>query len=221
MKRRGNREAVLLPRYENGLPPKPPRIRKSLRDFPINATWQQLVTAEPKLQDFMDEILSIPGTSWETCPESVWYGWAAGGPTKGIKRRLERFIGDDSVPFFAAYRALYGSAPICRHCLERDPLEKDLENNLAYRLRAHGIRPVERQVQTRAGIADVVTADTVYEVKLWLNRVSIFQAVGQVSVYARELERPNRVIVGLWTPETDRLAASVRKLGIDLEAWRR
>jgi hypothetical protein len=39
-----------------------------------------------------------------------------------------------------------------------------------------------------------------------------------VSVYARELERPKRVIVGQWTSETDRLAASIRKLGIDVEA---
>lgn len=194
------------------------RTRKSLRGFGIGATWDELITAEPQLQQFMDEVRSIPGTTWESCPDSVWYGWAIRDPRKGIKGRLGKFIGADTPVFHAAYRALYGSLPICRHCLERDPREADLENALVYRLQRLGIRPIERQVKCRAGIADVVTADTVYEVKLSLTRVSLFQAVGQVSVYARELERPNRVIVGQWTNDTDRLAASIRKLGIAVEA---
>jgi hypothetical protein len=200
--------------YYAGLPPKPPRIRKSLRDLGIGATWRELVGAEPNLQAFMDEVRSVPGTTWETCAESRWYGWHIRDPRKGLKGRLMRFVGGESPVFFAAYRALYGSMPLCRHCLERDPLEADLEATLTRRLLALGVRPVERQVRTRAGIADIVTASTVYEVKLHLTRVSLFQAVGQVSVYARELERPHRVIIGQWTPETDRLAASIEKLGI-------
>lgn len=202
-----------------GLPHRPPRIRKSLRGLGIGATWRDLVHAEPKLQAFMDEVRSVPGRTWETCAETQWYGWHTRDPRKGLKGRLARFIGDDSPVFFAAYRALYGSLPLCRHCLERDPLEADLETTLADRLRALGIRPVDRQVRTRSGIADVVTSDTVYEVKLHLTRVALFQAVGQVSVYARELERPRRVIVGQQTHETDRLAAAIRKLGIEVEGW--
>jgi hypothetical protein len=196
----------------------PPQIRKSLRDVPITATWPELLAAEPKLQRFMDEVLSISGTSYETCPDVRWYGWPAGA-RQGIKARLGRFIGPDSPPFHAAYRALYGSLKTCRHCLERDPREADIETNIARRLRARGIRPVETQVRTPAGIADIVTPTTIYEVKLSLTRVSLFQAVGQVSLYARELERPNRIIVGAWTPDTDRLAARIRLLGIDVEAW--
>jgi hypothetical protein len=198
---------------------KPRQPRKSLRGLDIKATWRELLAAEPRLQAFMDEVLSIPGTTYESCTDGTWYGWNVGNPHRGIKARLRKFMGGETPVFFAAYRALYGSMPICRHCLERDPREKDLENTLAYRLKAQGIRPVDRQVRTSAGIADVVTSDTVYEVKLWLTRVSLFQAVGQVSVYARELERPNRVIVGQWTAEADRLAASIRKLGIQVEAW--
>lgn len=196
-----------------------PRVRASLRDVPITATWDELIAAEPKLERFMDEVMAVEGASWETCTQAVWYGWATRDPRKGIKGRLGRFVGFDSLPFHAAYRALYGSLKTCRHCLERDPREADIEANVAARLKARGIRPVEQQVRTRAGIADIVTPDAVYEVKLSLTRVSLFQAVGQVSVYARELERPNRVIVGQWTNETNRLAASVRKLGIAVEAW--
>lgn len=195
----------------------PRQPRKSLRGLDITATWPELLAAEPKLQRFMDEILAIHGTSYETCSDGTWYGWNIGNARKGIKARLRKFMGGESPVFFAAYRAIYGSRPMCRHCLERDPREADLERVLVRRLNALGVKPLDEQVRCRAGIADVVTADTVYEVKLSLTRVSLFQAVGQVSVYARELERPNRVIVGQWTSETDRLAASIRKLGIQVE----
>jgi Holliday junction resolvase-like predicted endonuclease len=201
------------------LPIRARRVRKSLRHLDITASWDALVSAEPKLQAFMDEIRSVEGTTWESCTQTVWYGWNSNSPRKGIKGRLARFIGPDSLPFHAAYRALYGSLKTCLHCLERDPREADIEASIVRRLKAQGIKPVEQQVRTLAGIADIVTADTVYEVKLELSRVSLFQAVGQVSVYARELERQHRVIVGQWTKETDRLAASVRKLGIRVEAW--
>jgi hypothetical protein len=167
----------------------------------------------------MDEVLSIEGTTYESCSTATWYGWHAGYGRRGIKERLGAFIGHDSLPFHAAYRALYGSLKTCQHCLERSPLEADIEANIARRLRAQGIRPVETQVRTPAGIADIVTPTTVYEVKLVLSRVSLFQAVGQVSLYARELERPKRIIVGQRTPETDRLAARIRLLGITVEAW--
>jgi len=184
----------------------------------IWATWPELLAAEPKLQRFMDEILSVEGTTYESCSDATWYGWNS-DPRRGIKGRLARFIGHDSLPFHAAYRALYSSLKTCRHCLERDPREADIEWNIARRLKAQGIRPVETQVRTPGGIADIVTPTTVYEVKLALTRVSLFQAVGQVSLYAPELERPNRIIVGQWTPETDRLATRIRLLGIDVEAW--
>jgi hypothetical protein len=99
---------------------KPRQPRKSLRGLDITATWSDLLTAEPRLQDFMDEILGIPGTSWETCPDAVWYGWQVNDSRRGIKARLRKFVGGELPVFFAAYRALYASMPICRHCLERD-----------------------------------------------------------------------------------------------------
>lgn len=199
--------------------PGPPKVRKSLRGVGINATWPELLAAEPKLQRFMDEILSVEGTTYESCSTATWYGWHAGVPRRGIKARLARFIGDDSLPFHAAYRALYGSLKTCRHCLERDPREADIEANIARRLRADLALDGPHTLSTQAGIADIVTPDSVYEVKLELSRVSMFQAIGQVSVYARELERPRRVIVGQWTRETERLAVHVRKLGIVVEVW--
>lgn len=98
--------------------PGPPKVRKSLRHLGISSSWVELLAAEPKLQRFMDEVLSVEGTSYETCTQSVWYGWAARSPRKGIKGRLARFIGMDSPQFWAAYRALYRSLPPCRHCQE-------------------------------------------------------------------------------------------------------
>lgn len=192
--------------------------RASVRHLDISATWDELVTAEPKLQAFMDEVRAISGTSHASCSDATWYGWN-GDPRRGVKARLRKFLGGESGVFFAAYRALYAMLPICRHCLERDPREADLEAHLVSRLVRLGIRPVDRQVRTGAGIADVVTPDTVYEVKLYLTRVSLFQAVGQVSVYAACLGKPRRVIAGYYAPGTEALIEAVKLAGVEVELW--
>lgn len=98
--------------------PGPPKVRKSLRGVGFGASWDELVSAEPKLQAFMDEVVRIEGRNYQTCPVAVWYGWAIGDARKGIKGRMARFIGADSLPFHAAYRALYRALPSCQHCMK-------------------------------------------------------------------------------------------------------
>lgn len=79
---------------------------------------------------------------------------------------------------------------------ELKPLtELDIEEQLVKALQRLGTR-CDRQVHLRSGIADVVTAQSVYEVKLVLDRAEVFKAIGQVLVYAEELSKPNRFIVG-------------------------
>jgi hypothetical protein len=49
---------------------------------------------------------------------------------------------------------------------------------------------VRRQVDCGfAGIADVVTEDAVYELKDWVNRPTLYQALGQVRGYSRYLSQ--------------------------------
>lgn len=66
--------------------------------------------------------------------------------------------------------------------------EHELETKLCRALRARGIH-YDRQVRTAFGRADVVTQDTVFEVKLHLTRSTVFAAVGQVTMYAAALNR--------------------------------
>jgi hypothetical protein len=191
--------------------------RPRLAHLGISATWPELVRAEPRLDALMREVRVLPGLDYDTCSTQRWYGWKRGAKS-GIKHRVKRLCGDDTAVFWAAVRALQGSLRLCRHCLERDPLEADIEWDIARTLKAQG-HDVATQVWTPSGVADVVTEDMVIEVKLWLSRVSMFQAVGQVSVYAAELGRPKRAIVGQATRETASLLAGVRRLGIMVKEW--
>jgi hypothetical protein len=73
--------------------------------------------------------------------------------------------------------------------------EREIEEAWCRLLDSQGIA-YRRQVQTSCGVADIVTDDTVYEVKLELNRHSLFKAAGQVTLYAAALRKPRRMIVG-------------------------
>jgi hypothetical protein len=55
---------------------------------------------------------------------------------------------------------------------------------------------VWRQVECGfAGIADVVTEDAVYELKDWVNRPTLYQALGQVRGYSRYLSQHLRRVL--------------------------
>jgi threonine dehydrogenase-like Zn-dependent dehydrogenase len=60
-------------------------------------------------------------------------------------------------------------------------------------------------VSCAAGIIDILTTDTIYEVKLNLTRDNIFEAVGQAMIY-RECVRPwaRIIIVGIATKDTEK-----------------
>jgi hypothetical protein len=76
-----------------------------------------------------------------------------------------------------------------------------MEDKLCDLLTDEGIS-YERQVSTGWGRADVVTDDTVYEVKLDLTQSVLFKAIGQVTLYAAALKKPRRVIWGRM-PDSD------------------
>jgi hypothetical protein len=92
--------------------------------------------------------------------------------------------------------------------------ERHVEDNLVETLEADG-RHVRRQVQCYAGIADVVTEEAIYEVKLDLSRPNIFQAVGQVLLY-RQAINPNLkpYIAGRDSYDNGQLLSFCEELGI-------
>jgi hypothetical protein len=81
--------------------------------------------------------------------------------------------------------------------------ETTLRHAIAANLREQGA-VVREQVATAAGIADIVTDSAVYEVKFFLSRLVIFEAIGQVLLYRQALNPSLRaIVVGFRDPRSD------------------
>lgn len=73
-----------------------------------------------------------------------------------------------------------------------------------------------RQVRITTGIADVVTPDSVVEVKRFLTGPAVRQAVGQITMYRAELGVPFAVIAGIPTSKTYDILPFVLGIGINV-----
>lgn len=73
--------------------------------------------------------------------------------------------------------------------------ERDIEIALGLELESQG-HIVERQARCKAGLADIVTEDSVFEIKGRLNKNEIFTAIGQLLLYNQCFKRPHLVIIG-------------------------
>lgn len=94
--------------------------------------------------------------------------------------------------------------------------EAKIEDWLVKKLESEG-EQVQRQVNTGAGIADVVTSSSIYEVKLKLTPASIFSAVGQLMIYRQSYNHDAKLyIVGRVSADTERLRKLVKRLGIEV-----
>ncbi len=94
--------------------------------------------------------------------------------------------------------------------------EEDLRSHIENWLKQKGIA-TEREVACGNGVrADLVTSDTVIEVKKQLNRGAIYQAYGQGVAYQTLLKKPKLMIIGLAPSsearyqEAQRIAENVR-----------
>lgn len=108
------------------------------------------------------------------------------------------------------------------HTAEQRRLERETEEGVAAELAGKGV-PYQRQVRVPSGVIDVLTPDTIYEVKTFLTREDIFKGVGQLFTYRAEAEGGDAlglVLVGRETRETAALLPSLAKLGIEVELWR-
>lgn len=80
--------------------------------------------------------------------------------------------------------------------------EEDIRTQIEAWLKQQGVS-VEREVVCGNGIrADLVTPDTVIEVKKYLNRGALYQAHGQGAAYQKLLKKPKLLIIGL-APTTE------------------
>lgn len=93
--------------------------------------------------------------------------------------------------------------------------EKKLEDAIMAGLQNRGV-PCQRQVCVPSGVVDILTPDSIVEMKVLLNRKTMREAFVQLYLYRLEVRptRPHLVIVGLHTKETTKVAKLFTKLGI-------
>ncbi|MBD2681577.1 hypothetical protein H6G98_28575 [Nostoc sp. FACHB-857] len=78
---------------------------------------------------------------------------------------------------------------------------------------------VERQVSCQAGIADVVTRNAIYEIKLHLNKTEVFKAIGQVLLY-RQCINPNcEAIIVCKSSQVRDLYQVIKELDVQIFEW--
>ncbi len=70
-----------------------------------------------------------------------------------------------------------------------------------------------------AGIADIVTPSAIYEVKLWLTRDTLFEAIGQVLLYKQSIDPSRQAIIVGVNLGIESLIPTVNKIGIEVELW--
>lgn len=100
--------------------------------------------------------------------------------------------------------------------------EEELCTRIEAWLKQKGIA-VQREVVCGNGIrADLVTPDTVIEVKTYLNRGNLYQAHGQGTTYQKLLNKPKLMIIGL-APTSDakyreaqRIAENIRSKTVEV-----
>lgn len=100
--------------------------------------------------------------------------------------------------------------------------EEDIRQYIEARLKQKGVA-FEREVACGNGIrADLVTADTVIEIKRRLNRGALYQAYGQGVAYQKLLKKPKLLIIGLAPSseskyqEAQRIAENVRTESVEI-----
>jgi len=83
---------------------------------------------------------------------------------------------------------------------------------------------VHSQIKLKHGIADIIEygTNTIYEVKAVLNRASIFNAIGQLMVYASCMENPSDwklAIAGIDHPDIQSMKPELEKIGIMVQIY--
>lgn len=98
-------------------------------------------------------------------------------------------------------------------------IEARIENEICAHLEWNG-HIVRRQVRCKAGIADIVTIDSIYEVKAVLDQRSIHQALGQVLLYRQCLGvRLMPFIAGPPSTHIHGLKRHLSNLGVAVLEW--
>ena len=96
--------------------------------------------------------------------------------------------------------------------------EYELESDIVKYLQVSGLKP-ERQVHCDFGIIDILTKESIYEVKKSLNRSSIIKGIGQLLLYSSVYKDRKLVLIGLKHIHTKKYYDVIKNAGIELKIW--
>jgi hypothetical protein len=96
--------------------------------------------------------------------------------------------------------------------------DQSLKDMFVQHLAAQGIA-AELNVQCEAGTADIVTADTIYDVQVRLARESLFSAVGRLLCYREGINPTANVMIVATRSLVPGLHELIGKLGVRVEIW--
>ena len=96
--------------------------------------------------------------------------------------------------------------------------EAKLEKEFSEYLKSIGVN-VRTQVRCRAGIADIVTDQRIYELKCTLNRATFFQALGQVLLYRGCINPQAKSVLVCRTSVVPELHTVATRLGVEVLVW--
>lgn len=81
--------------------------------------------------------------------------------------------------------------------------ESNLQEYIAQRLYELGNKEIYLEFKCRGGRADIVTPSTIYEVKKWLTRDHLYQAMGQVACYQKNIKGNKKGVIIGFKPTKD------------------
>lgn len=96
--------------------------------------------------------------------------------------------------------------------------EQDLELYMTRLLNQKGVH-FETQVACEVGIADIVTSDTIYELKERLTRSAFFKAIGQLFCYRQRINPTAKLAIVCSYSDIRNLHQVAEELGIEVIEW--
>lgn len=97
--------------------------------------------------------------------------------------------------------------------------EKKIEKAFGKQLEAQGI-PVQYQVPCLHGQADIVTPEAIYEIKVYLNKKNLHEAIGQVLAYRAALNPAAKAIVVGCKPKRGSINIQLAQaVGVEVIIW--
>jgi hypothetical protein len=97
--------------------------------------------------------------------------------------------------------------------------KRDIEEALLIKLIRKGKENVQRQVVCEGGKIDLMTEDSIYEIKYRLSRDSIQKAIGLLLTYHEYYPEKQMIMTGIESIDTKSFVPILKKVNIKLEIW--